>query len=179
MTATRSVHDVWLFFLVEGIVMILFGAVAIALPPLAGIAVVILLGWLLIGSGLFGFVTALMGRHAPGFVWSLLSALVTFAAGVMLFAWPLGGVVSLSLALAAFLGLDGALSIALGLEHRRHLTPRWLWLIVNGLADLLFAGIILVWLPGSAPWALGLILGIDMLIGGATLLAMALDARHA
>jgi uncharacterized membrane protein HdeD (DUF308 family) len=178
-TPLHSIHDLWGLFLVEGIVMILFGVIAIALPPIAGLAVVILLGWLLIGSGLIGLYSSLKSRHAPGFRWSLLSAIVALVAGAVLFAWPLGGVLSLSLALAAYLLLDGGLSIAMALEHRRHITPKWAWLLFNGVADLVFAGVILLWLPLSAAWALGIIVGIDMLMAGATQIALALDARKA
>ena len=128
---TRSIHDLWGFFLAEGIIMIVFGIIAIALPPIACLVVVILLGWLLMVSGLIGLVTTLMGRHVPGFWWSLLSAVVTAMAGGLLYAWPLGGLISLSLALAGYMLLDGALSIAMAMDHRRRLTPKWAWLLFN------------------------------------------------
>ena len=175
---SQTAHAIWGLLLAEGIVMIVFGIVAVSLPPIAGLAAAILLGWLLIASGLFGLLTTLMNRRAPGFWWSLLSSLVTAVLGVMLFSWPMGGVLSLSLALAGFLVLDGLLSIAMAMDHRRHLTPKWTWLLINGAIDLAFAGVILFWLPQSAVWALGLIVGIDMLIGGVTLVAVALDVRH-
>jgi uncharacterized membrane protein HdeD (DUF308 family) len=173
------VRDLRTLFFVEGIVMIGFGVVAMALPPIAGLVIAILLGWLLLIGGLIGVATTLAARHAPGFWWSLLSALTSVVAGGLLFAWPLGGLISLTFALAAYLLLDGALSIAIALEHRRHLTPKWTWLLFNGVADLVFSGIIVMWLPGSAVWALGLIVGIDMLIGGATQVAMAIDLDYA
>jgi uncharacterized membrane protein HdeD (DUF308 family) len=162
-------------FLVEGTVMVLFGACALLLPPLAGVATVILVGWLLIASGLVGLVSTLRGRHAPGFWWALLSAIVTVAAGLMLFAWPLGGVISLSVALGLFLGVDGLLALGLALEHRRHMTPRWLWLLLNGVADIIIAGVIFAWLPSSAVWALGFFIGADMVISGFTLIALGTD----
>src|ERR1019366_7349823 len=99
--------------------------------------------------------------------------------GGLLFAWPLGCVISLSLALAAYLLLDGAISIAMALEHRRHFTPKWACLLFNGMIDLVFAGVIILCLPQSAAWTSGLIVGIDMLIAGATQVAMAIDARKA
>jgi uncharacterized membrane protein HdeD (DUF308 family) len=176
-TVSQTAHAVWGLLLAEGIAMVLFGIVAIALPPIAGLAVAILLGWLLLASGLFGFVTTLLSRRSPGFWWLLLSSFITMIVGGMLFAWPLGGVFSLSLALAGFLILDGLFSIATALDHRRHLTPKWTWLLINGIADLIFAAVIVFWLPQSAAWALGLIVGIDLLIGGATLVAMAADVR--
>lgn len=165
-------------FLVEGVITLLFGVGAMLLPPMAGVMAVILLGWLLMASGLVGLVATLRGRHAPGFRWSLLSAIVTFAAGAMLFSWPLGGLISLSLALGAFLALDGVLAIGLALEHRRQMTTRWLWLLGNGLADIAFAAVILFWLPSLAVWALGFFIGADMLISGSTLIALAVDMER-
>jgi uncharacterized membrane protein HdeD (DUF308 family) len=64
------------------------------------------------------------------------------------------------------------------LEHRRELSERWSWLLVSGLMDILIAGVILSGLPGSALWAIGLLVGINMLFGGATLIGMALAARN-
>jgi uncharacterized membrane protein HdeD (DUF308 family) len=67
--------------------------------------------------------------------------------------------------------------IMYGLEHRQQLSQRWGWLVVNGVLDLLLAAIIIVALPGSAVWALGLLIGIDMLFGGSSLIAIAMKAR--
>jgi len=65
------------------------------------------------------------------------------------------------------------------LEHRRELSERWSWLLVAGLVDILVAAIIIAGLPGSALWAVGLLVGINLLFGGATLIGMALAARKA
>ena len=164
-------------FLAEGVLTILLGTMALLLPPLAAPLTIILLGWLLMASGVVGFVTTLWSAH--GFWWALLSAVITFIAGVMLFSWPLGGLFSLSAALAMFLALDGFLAIGLALEHRRHMTPRWIWLLANGVADLLFAVVITVWIPSSADAELALVLGADMMISGATLIALGADIGKA
>ena len=165
-------------FLTEGILLLLFGAAALLLPPLVGLVTVILLGWLLIATGLIGMITTLVGHHAPGFRWSLVSAFVTLVVGAMMFAWPLGGLISLSTALGLFLMLDGGLAIGLAFRHYRHLTPRWAWLLFNGATDILFAFVVLLWLPNFAAWALGFFIGADMIIGGATLVALATDLEQ-
>jgi uncharacterized membrane protein HdeD (DUF308 family) len=64
------------------------------------------------------------------------------------------------------------------LEHRRELSERWSWLLVAGLMDILIAAIIIAGLPGSALWAVGLLVGINLLFGGATLIGVALAARQ-
>jgi uncharacterized membrane protein HdeD (DUF308 family) len=63
------------------------------------------------------------------------------------------------------------------LEHRRELSERWSWLLVAGIFDIVIAGIIIAGLPGSALWAVGLLVGINLLFGGASLIGMALAAR--
>ena len=174
----KSAHGLWGLFLFEGIAMVVFGLIAILLPGIAGVATVILLGWLLIASGVVGAVSTLTHRRSPGFWWSLLSALLTLAVGVIFFAWPFGGLLTLSIALATFLALDGVFAIALAFNHRNALTPKWIWLLFNGIVDLLFASLICWWLPVSAVWAFGLFVGLDMLISGVTLIGMGWDARQ-
>jgi uncharacterized membrane protein HdeD (DUF308 family) len=58
------------------------------------------------------------------------------------------------------------------------LTGRWSWILVAGLMDILIAFIVIAGLPGSAEWVLGLLVGINLLFGGATLIGMALAARN-
>jgi len=169
----------WRLFLVEGIILSLLGIAAILLPPLASLFVAIFFGWLLFIGGVVGFVTTLIGRHAPGFWWSILSSLVAIIAGALLFGWPGGGVLSLTVVLTAFLFADGILTILLALEYRRALHGRWVWLLTNGLIDLLLAAVIFVGLPASAAWAIGIIVGVDLLFGGMSLIAMSLAARTA
>ena len=72
----ESVRDHWALFLVEGIVLVVLGLLAIVVPPLATLAVAILIGWLLLVSGIVGLITTFMARDAPGFWWSLLSAVL-------------------------------------------------------------------------------------------------------
>src|ERR1700761_2680208 len=91
-----SLSEHWRLFLIEGIVLLLLGIAAIAIPPLATFAVEILIGWLLLMSGVVGLITTLRMRQAPGFWWSLCSALVGILAGIILIAWPLSGAVSLT-----------------------------------------------------------------------------------
>jgi uncharacterized membrane protein HdeD (DUF308 family) len=166
-------------FLIEGIVLVILGLAAILLPQFASIAVALVLGWLFLIGGMIGLWTTIMARGMPGFWWSLASAIVTIAAGAFLAASPATGTVWLTLILTAFLIADGLLMILFGIEHRRQLSQRWQWFIVNGVIDLLLAAIIIAGLPGTAVWVLGLIIGIDLLFGGMSLISFALAARAA
>ena len=96
----------------------------------------------------------------------------------MLLVWPLTGTLSLTLVLIAFFIVEGIASIMYAIEHRNQLSGRWGWMLVSGIIDLILAGIIFAGLPGTAAWALGLLVGINMLFGGGAMIGMALAARH-
>jgi uncharacterized membrane protein HdeD (DUF308 family) len=174
----RSVHDHWRAFLIEGIILVILGLAAIALPPLAGIATAIILGWLFLLGGIVGLVATFNQRNAPGFWWALFSAAIAVLAGGILLANPAGGVATLTYVLIAFFVIDGLLIIVMAFEHRRELSGRWEWMMLGGFMDLILAAIIIAGLPGTLAWALGLLVGIDLLFGGASLIAMALSARQ-
>src|SRR4249920_3320292 len=93
--ATAALREHWVLFLVEGVVLLVLGATAVVLPPIATLAVTILFGWLFLVSGIVGLVTTYWMRHAPGFWWALLSAVLGIIVGAMLLASPLIGAFSL------------------------------------------------------------------------------------
>jgi uncharacterized membrane protein HdeD (DUF308 family) len=126
-----------------------------------------------------GLLTTFSMRHAPGFVWSLLSAIITIALGLGLLIFPGLGLISLTYVLIAFFVVEGVVTIMYALEHKRELTQRWGWMLLSGVVDLAVAALILAGLPGSFAWALGLIVGINLLFGGASMVAMALAAKNA
>jgi uncharacterized membrane protein HdeD (DUF308 family) len=174
----KSMHEHWRLLLTEGIILVVLGAAAILVPPLAGLAVTIFLGWLFVVGGIVGLVATVSARHAPGFGWALLSAIVALLAGAVLLWNPLQGLLTLTYVLIAYFIVDGVLMIIFAIAHRRELSGRWEWLMLNGVIDLVLAAIILSGLPGSFAWALGLLVGIDLVFGGCSLIAMALAARR-
>jgi uncharacterized membrane protein HdeD (DUF308 family) len=178
LSAEHTMERHWQLFFVEGVVLVVLGLGALILPPLATIAVAVLFGWILILAGGFGLITTIIGRHAPGFIWSLLSSLIAIVAGVLLFGWPAGGALPLTVILTGFLVADGFMTIMLALEYRKASHGRWAGLLINGVIDLILAAIIFVALPQSAAWAIGIIVGVDMLFGGSSLIALALAARN-
>jgi uncharacterized membrane protein HdeD (DUF308 family) len=177
-TVAASLHEHWKLFLVEGIILVLLGVLAIVLPPIATLAVEILFGWLFLISGVVGLITSFWMRQAPGFWWSLLSAVLGIAAGLVLLVWPLSGVLTLTLILIVFFTVEGIATIMYSLEHKRELSGRWGWMLSSGIIDLILAALIFMGLPGSAAWALGLLVGINMIFGGSALIAMAMHARE-
>jgi uncharacterized membrane protein HdeD (DUF308 family) len=174
-----ALHEHWHLLLIEGIILSLLGAAAIIVPQVATLAVTILLSWLFLISGIVGLITTWMMRQAPGFWWSLFSAVLAIAAGIMLIGWPATGAQSLTLLLIFFFILEGVATIMYALEHKRELSGRWGLLLVSGIVDLILATILFAGLPTTATWALGLLVGINMLLGGGALIGLALHARNA
>jgi len=173
-----SVREHWVLFFVEGIVLLILGLLALLIPPLATLGITILLGWLFLASGVMGLITTFWARHAPGFWWSLISGLIGIGAGLVLLVLPVRGAISLTLVLIAFFIVEGVASIMYAFDHRRQLSGRWGWMLFSGVVDLLLAAMILAGLPGTAAWALGVLVGINMIFGGSALVAMALHARN-
>jgi uncharacterized membrane protein HdeD (DUF308 family) len=173
----QSLREHWRWLLVEGVILIVLGILAVAAPFVAGVAMTLFIGWLFLFAGIVGLVATFKSRTAPGFWWSALSSLVVLIAGLVLLWNPLHGLVTLTYVLIAYFIVDGILTIVLALEHRRELSDRWQWLVVNGVIDLILAGIVISGLPGAFAWALGLLVGIDLVFGGSSLVAMALAAR--
>jgi uncharacterized membrane protein HdeD (DUF308 family) len=174
---SATIHEHWVLFLIEGILLTVLGMLAILLPAVASLAATLIFGWLLLLSGAMGLVTTIRARRAPGFGWSLASALVGLVAGGLLLAQPVQGTVSLTAVLIAFLIAEGVVSIFYATEHRKGFSAGWGWMLVSGLLDLVLAVILLAGLPGTAVWALGVLLGVNMIVGGAALLSMSLQAR--
>ena len=174
----NALHEYWVLFLVEGVVLLVLGATAVVLPLLATLALTIIIGWLFLVSGVVGLVTTFWMRQAPGFWWSLISAVLGVAVGFVLLASPLSGAFSLTLLLVVFFIIEGAASIMFALDHKRELTGKWGWMLVSGIVDLVLGAMIFGGLPSTAAWAIGLLVGINMVFGGAALIAMALHARN-
>ena len=167
----------WKAFLFEGILLAVLGLAAMIVPPLASLAVTIFLGWMFLISGIGGLIVTFWARHLPGFWWSLISAALAVLAGMILLARPIQGVLTLTIVVGAYFLAEGVATIMYALEHRRELSSRWSWLLIAGLMDIVIAFLVIAGLPGSAEWAIGLLVGINLLFGGTTLIGMALAAR--
>jgi uncharacterized membrane protein HdeD (DUF308 family) len=174
---SAAIHEHWKAFLFEGILLVILGLAAMIVPPLASLAVTIFLGWMFLISGIAGLALTFWARQMPGFWWSLLSAALALVAGIVLLAQPVQGTLTLTIVVGAYFLAEGVATIMYALEHRRELSQRWSWMLIAGLMDLLIAAVIIAGLPGSALWAVGLLVGINLLFGGASLIGVALAAR--
>ena len=176
---SAAVKEHWKAFLFEGILLVILGIAAVIVPPLASLAVTIMLGWMFLISGIGGLIVTFWARNMPGFWWSLISAALAVLAGLVLLTRPVQGVLTLTIVVGAYFLAEGVTTIMYALEHRRELSGRWSWLLIAGLMDIVIAFFIIAGLPGSAEWALGLLVGLNLMFGGASLIGMALAARSA
>jgi uncharacterized membrane protein HdeD (DUF308 family) len=185
----NSINDHWVLFVVEGVALILLGLLAIVVPSIASGNVTAVLGWLFLVSGAVGLTTTYWARHTPGFWWSLVSALLAILIGIVLIAnesqdlygglmgWPFRNVGPLRLILVLFFLVEGGASIMFAVEHRRQFSGRWAWMLTSGIVDIVLATIIIFDLPGTSAWTMGLLVGINMIIGGSALIGMGWHAR--
>ncbi len=175
---TTSLKSNWKLFLAEGIILVILGAAAVIVPQIATLTVALFIGWVLLFSGIAGLFTTFSMRPMPGFWWSLLSAAIGIAAGLVLLFSPVEGAITLTIVLVAFFLLEGIASIMFALDHRNELPGTWIAMLLSGIVDLILGAMIFLGLPSSAGWAIGLLVGINMIFGGFALIAMALQARH-
>jgi uncharacterized membrane protein HdeD (DUF308 family) len=172
-----AVQEHWQLLLAEGIILLILGLAAIVVPLVAGLVTTVFVGLMLFAAGIVGLVSTFRGSRVPGFWWSLLSAIAAIIAGGIMLWNPAVGLISLTTLLIAYFIVVGVLTIILSLQHRKELSGRWQWLLVNGILDLVIAGLIIAGVPGSFVWALGLLVGIDLVFSGSSLIAIALAAR--
>ncbi len=156
--------------LIEGILFILMGGVAIILPVVSTLSLEMFIGFLLIFSGAVQLFRAFKLHRAPPFVISLLMGLIGVVCGILMLLYPVAGVMSLTILLTIFFLLDGIMKIVLGFQSRP--THYWGWLVFNGLLSLIIAYIIWHSWPSSAFWVLGLLFGINMIFFGVSLISL-------
>ena len=164
----------WKLQLSEGVILVLLGIAAVFVPFRLGFA---LLVWLFLIGGLTGLITTLVMRNAAGFWWSLLSASLAIAIALLVYANPELALIGFPLLLMVFLVLEGIVTIMFALDHWRDRSVRWSWMLASGIVDLSLAAFIVIGLPATAGWALGLILAVNLIFGGGAMIGMAFAAR--
>jgi uncharacterized membrane protein HdeD (DUF308 family) len=156
------------------LLIILAGILAIGLPVLAGIAVNLVVAWLLLFCGVAHLVFGWHLRGAGGVIWQFLLGTLYIVIGVYLLMHPVRGLVTLTLALAIYLFIEGVLELILAFQTQ---TGRG-WLLLDGIVTLILA--ILIWRtwPSSTEWVLGTLVGISMIFSGTSRLMLSLAARR-
>jgi uncharacterized membrane protein HdeD (DUF308 family) len=158
------------------ILMIVAGILAIAVPPAAGVAVAIFVGWLLVFSGGAHLVFAWHTRTTGGLIWELLLGILYVLVGGYVLFRPVAGLASLTLVLAFYLFAEGVLEFVLSFRLRP--MPGSNWLLFDGIITLILAFMIWRTWPSSTEWVIGTLVGISMLFSGVTRLMFSLAARQ-
>lgn len=128
-------------------------------------------------SGLTGLATMFLASSAAGFLWSLLTAALSLFVGVLLVWHPVEGVATLTLVLIAFFLAEGIFQIAGAIQHRAAFPDSWGWLLMSGIADLALAAMLISGWPSTAIWALGLIVGLNLITSGFAIVMVTVAAR--
>lgn len=173
----KLIADKWGWFLALGIVLIVAGLTAIAFPLFSTIAAKIMLGWLFLIGGVMMILHAFNAPAWQGFLWELLIGILYAVAGGYLAFFPLTGLVTLAILLAMLFIAEGVFEVIMALRVRPH--EGWGFLLLSGIAALLVGVLIAMDLPGSAVWALGLLVGINLLFSGWSYIFLALAGRRA
>src|SRR5215472_1603746 len=163
--------------IVWGVSLIVLGAIAVAAPLLAAVAVTAVISWLVVLAGVVHLVIAFHSHRAGSLIWRLLVGLAYIFFGVYLIAHPLIGVASLTLVLGSLFLVEGILNIALYFQVRAMHRSRWF--LTDGIITLLLGGLIYAQWPSSSAWAIGTLVGVSMIMSGVTRVMLSLAVRRA
>src|SRR5580700_5882398 len=163
--------------IVWGVLLIIFGMVAVGTPFLAAAAVVGLIAWLIVLAGVVHLMLAFRAHGAGSMIWKLLVGLAYLCFGVYMILHPLLGVISLTLVLASLFLIEGILDIVLFFNMRP--LGGSTWVLVDGIVTLLLGLMIYMQWPSSAAWAIGTLVGVSMIVSGVTRVMLSLAVRRA
>jgi uncharacterized membrane protein HdeD (DUF308 family) len=159
-----------------GVLLIVFGMVAVGLPLYAAVAVSALVAWLIILAGIVHLMLAFRAHGAGSRVWKLLVGVAYVCFGVYLIARPLLGVASLTLLLASLFLIEGILDIVLYVKMRP--IHGSIWVPIDGIVTLALGLMIYMQWPSSSAWAIGTLVGISLIISGVARVAMSLAVHE-
>lgn len=159
-----------------GVLLIILGLFALMAPLITGVAVAVMLGWLLILGGIAHFVLSWHLRGTGGLVWELLIGLAYVVCGIFLLAHPVAGLVALTAFLGAYLLVKGIFELIMWFRVR-HVHGSG-WVLFDCVVSLLLAGMIWLHLPYAATWVIGTLVGFGILFSGISRLVLGMHARR-
>jgi uncharacterized membrane protein HdeD (DUF308 family) len=165
----------WRLFLIEGIIFILLGVSAVVIPQFFSVVIVIFLGWIIVLAGAIQVSRAIFLRDMPGFYLWLGLGILQVVVGYLLIADPIAGVLSLTMMMAIFFAFEGTTKMYWAYKLRP--IPNWNYAFFSGVTALVFATIILIFWSETANWLLGLLVGINMIVMGWSMVKMSLSHK--
>jgi uncharacterized membrane protein HdeD (DUF308 family) len=172
----QALRERWKWLMTAGILAIVGGFVCIAVPVIASVAVAIFIGWMLVFAGTFLLIGAWSVRGAGNIAIQVLWALLTLIAGLYLILAPLSGTVTLTFVLVVYFLIMGSARLFASFADRQ--MPHSGLIGVSGALSIFVGLLILLDLPSSAGWAIGLLVGIDFLFAGFGLVQAATYGRQ-
>ena len=164
-------------FLAQGIIMTLLGIAAVIWPLISSLAVDVFVGWLFVLSGIATLALMFVAPRMSGFLWSLLTGALALFAGLLLLWHPVQGVVTLTLVLVALFIAEGVFQIAGAFAARIAFPESWGWMLFSGFVDLVLAALVIAGWPGSTAWALGIVVGVNLMTSGIAIATVAATVR--
>ena len=165
MRETINRHSLW--YLIQGCLMIAAGIFALLHPIFSTVAVVFLLGWLLILSGVIQGISIIGARSVPHFWLQLLSVVLAILIGLLILRDPAQALVTLTILLIVFCMVEGFSKVVFSLTIRPF--PNWGWVLASGIVGILASIYLWTSLPVTSAWFLGLVLGLVLISEGAAL----------
>jgi uncharacterized membrane protein HdeD (DUF308 family) len=160
-----------------GVLLIIFGIMAIGSPFLAAVAVNALIAWLIVLAGVVHLMLGFRAHGAGSMIWKLLVGIAYLCFGVYLIVHPVAGVASLTLVLAVLFLFEGVMDIILFVKMRpMHGST---WVLLDGVVSLLLGLMIYLQWPSSSAWAIGTLVGASLLFSGVARVMMSLAVRKA
>ena len=156
------------WFLGAGIILLILGAAAIAVPLAASIAIETIFGWIFVLSGIVTIAQSFRAVSSGKCILRLLAGIFYFAVGIMFLVHPMEGVLTLTLLLAILFMFEGIIKIAVSVQLKP--ATNWIWMLVSGIAALILSVLIFAGYPSTAAWVLGLLVGINLMFSGWTML---------
>ena len=173
----KAVHERWGWFMALGILMIALGMVAIGAPFGSGVAVDLVVGWLLVISGIAHGIHAFQAAGWRGGLVQFLCGLLYVGVGVMMIVHPIAGLLALTATVLVYFIVSGILKIILAIRVQN--LPQRGWVTLSGILSMVLAIYIGAHFPTSALWVIGLLFGIEMIFSGWAFVMIALAARRA
>jgi len=173
--SVTSLQRRWLVLLLLGIVQIIGGVIALAVPTAASLAAAIVFGAVFVVSGVFQVVHAFGVRRWKGVTLQALGGLLYVAAGILVLVFPLSGVLTLTIVVATLLIADGA--VRTFLAYRLKPLQGWGWFMAAGIASTALGIMLLIGWPLTGFWAIGMLLGVSLVFSGVTNSVLAIMFR--
>lgn len=175
MRETVRRHSLW--YLIQGGLMIVGGVLALVYPVFASVAVVALLGWVLIASGIVQGISLIGAQSVPNFWLQMVSVGLSIVVGILFLSDPGTGLTTVTFLLIVYFVVEGISKVIFALTIRPF--PNWGWVLASGALSVVVAFILYASLTSVSLWLLGLLLGIQLIAEGVALGYLAWDLRRA